>query len=71
MGSTKYKKADTRIIAATNRDLLDLVKQGKFREDLYYRLSVINIYLPALSERKEDIPILAHYFFGKVCKIEQ
>ncbi len=69
VGSTKYKKADTRIIVATNRDLLDLVKQGKFREDLYYRLSVINIYLPALSERGEDIPILAHYFLEKYAKL--
>jgi len=69
VGSTKYKKADTRIIVATNRDLLDLVKQGKFREDLYYRLSVINIYLPTLSERREDIPILAHYFLEKYAKL--
>ncbi len=69
VGSTKYKKADVRIIVATNRELLDLVKQGKFREDLYYRLSVINVQLPALRERREDIPILAHYFSEKYAKL--
>ena len=68
VGSTKNKRADTRIIAATNRDLLELVKQGRFREDLYYRLNVISIHLPPLRERREDIPILAHYFLEKYAK---
>ena len=51
-----------RIIAATNRNLKKLVSEGKFREDLYYRLNVINIHMPALRERKEDIPLLCKYF---------
>ncbi len=56
LGSTDPVKVDVRIMAATNADLSKLVKEGKFREDLYYRLNVINIALPPLRERKEDIP---------------
>ena len=56
LGSTDPIKVDVRILAATNADLHQLVKEGKFREDLYYRLNVINIALPPLRERKEDIP---------------
>jgi DNA-binding NtrC family response regulator len=57
-----------RILAATNSDLLRLVQDGKFREDLYYRLNVIAIHLPPLRERKGDIPLLADHFFKKYCE---
>jgi len=56
---------DVRVIAATNKELEDLIKAGRFREDLYYRLNVINITIPPLRERKEDIPELADYFLKK------
>ena len=62
LGSTKLKKIDVRIIATTNRNLEDLVKQGKFREDLFFRLNVFPIYLPPLAERKTDIPLIAEHF---------
>jgi len=59
---------DVRIIAATNCDLREMVDEGRFREDLYYRLHVINVYLPPLRERKEDIPLLAQHFLEKYGK---
>ena len=62
MGTTHLKKTDIRIIAATNRDLKKMVEEGKFREDLFYRLNVFPIDIPPLRERKEDIPKLAYYF---------
>ncbi|MBT4762776.1 MAG: sigma 54-interacting transcriptional regulator [Bdellovibrionaceae bacterium] len=65
VGSTEMKKVNVRIIAATNRNLKEMVEQGTFREDLYYRLNVINVAVPALRERKEDIPILAEFFLNK------
>jgi len=65
VGSADSVKVDVRIIAATHRDLPKLVKAGKFREDLFYRLNVINIPLPALRERVEDIPLLAAHFLEK------
>src|SRR5579864_7257300 len=68
LGATEPIRVDVRILAATNADLLQLVKEGKFREDLYYRLNVINIALPALRERREDIPLLADHFFTYYCR---
>ncbi len=65
VGGTKSISVDIRIIAATNRDLETLVKDGLFREDLYHRLNVVPITLPPLRERKEDIPVLSHYFLRK------
>ncbi len=62
VGDTKPTKVNVRIIAATNRDLKEEIKEGKFREDLYYRLNVFAIKLPSLKERKEDIPVLAENF---------
>jgi two-component system response regulator AtoC len=59
-------KLDARVISATNRSLMDLVKNGKFREDLYYRLKVMEIHVPALRERKEDIPLIAEYILDKI-----
>lgn len=64
LGDTKTTKVGIRIIAATNRDLTESIKQGLFREDLYYRLNVFTIYLPALKDRTEDIPELASYFLS-------
>jgi DNA-binding NtrC family response regulator len=68
LGSAETVKVDVRILAATNADLKKLVEEGRFREDLYYRLNVINISLPPLRERKEDIPPLVDYFFTKYCR---
>jgi two-component system, NtrC family, response regulator AtoC len=65
VGSTVSTKVDVRIIAATNRNLEQLVKEGKFRDDLFYRLKVVPITLPSLVERREDIPMLVHHFLQK------
>ncbi len=65
VGGTKDIKVDIRIIAATNKNLEDLIAEGKFREDLYYRLDVIPIHLPPLRDRPEDVPLLAHFFLQK------
>jgi transcriptional regulator with PAS, ATPase and Fis domain len=62
VGSSKVQKANVRVIAATNKDLLELTYQGKFRQDLYYRLSTVPIRVPALRDRQEDIPILFRKF---------
>ncbi|MGB6625672.1 MAG: sigma-54 dependent transcriptional regulator, partial [Candidatus Acidiferrales bacterium] len=65
VGSPEVKKVDVRIIAATNRDLRNEVLKGRFREDLFYRLNSLEIKVPGLSERREDIPILVRYFLKK------
>src|SRR5437763_13729542 len=62
VGSSKVQKTDVRVIAATNRDLLEHTQQGKFRQDLYYRLSTVPIRVPALRDRKEDVPLLFRKF---------
>ena len=68
VGSNKPIKVDVRILAATNENLADLVRKEKFREDLFYRLSVVPLNLPPLRERKEDIPFLIDHFINKYCK---
>ena len=68
LGSTKMIPIDVRIIAATNIDLRHAVTEKRFREDLYYRLNVLPIYIPSLRERKDDIPLLIEYFINKFCK---
>ncbi|MGQ9629729.1 MAG: sigma-54-dependent transcriptional regulator [bacterium] len=67
LGGKELIPVDVRIIAATNADLAKLVREGRFREDLYYRLNVVPIYVPPLRERREDIPLLAQYFLDLYC----
>lgn len=66
LGSHSQRKVNVRVITATNKDLKEAVKEGRFREDLYYRLSVGELYLPALRERPTDIPKLALHFLGRI-----
>lgn len=68
LGDSRPRKADIRIIAATNMELLNLINEGNFREDLYYRLNIVSIHIPPLRERKKDIPILVQYFLKKYCR---
>ena len=65
VGSTEPIKIDTRFVAATNRDIIKMVSEGRFRQDLYFRINVMNIYLPPLAKRRQDIPLLTHYFINK------
>ena len=65
LGSNKTINVDIRVISATNRNLLEMVKEGKFREDLFYRLNVVELHLPALRERRDDISLLAHHFLQR------
>ena len=67
VGGEKDIKVDCRILAATNKDLRTEISEGRFREDLFHRLAVIPIHVPSLNERKDDIPLLADYFLGKIC----
>jgi DNA-binding NtrC family response regulator len=70
LGSSETIHIDVRIIAATNVDLKELVKRGRFRQDLYYRLNVVPVHMPALRQRVNDIPSLVLHFLGKICKEE-
>jgi transcriptional regulator with PAS, ATPase and Fis domain len=67
VGGNKEILSDFRVISATNRDLKSMVEKGTFREDLYYRLNVVNIFVPPLRDRTEDIPLLVDYFIKKYC----
>src|SRR5213075_2443032 len=69
VGGNQPLKADVRLIAATNKDLMKLVSEGKFREDLYFRLNVVHVTMPPLRDRKEDIPLLVRGFLRHFCKI--
>ena len=65
LGATSPNKVDVRFIAATNRDVKDSIKGGQFREDLFFRLNVVSFFIPPLSERRDDIPLLSYYFLKK------
>ena len=71
VGGTVTYEVDVRIIAATNRDLWAMVQEGEFREDLYYRLDVVNIHIPPLRERTEDVPYLARHFIPQIREVTQ
>ncbi len=68
LGDSRPRKVDIRVVSATNADLLQMVRARTFREDLFYRINLITVHLPALRERREDIPLLVRYFADKQCK---
>src|SRR5207244_12456560 len=68
VGGSETIKVDIRVIAATNCDLPERIAQGRFREDLYYRLNVVPLEMPALRRRSGDIPLLARHFLEKICR---
>jgi PAS domain S-box-containing protein len=70
LGATETTKADVRVITATNRNLKEEVKEGRFREDLYYRINVVRLFIPPLKERKEDIPLLVEHFIDHFNRLE-
>jgi transcriptional regulator with PAS, ATPase and Fis domain len=69
VGGTEAIKVDVRLVAATNRNIQDTIKEGAFRQDLYFRLNVVSLRIPPLSERKDDIPLLSYYFLKKYAVI--
>src|SRR2546430_9585257 len=68
VGEARTIRVDTRVVAATNQLLEDEIEEGRFRDDLYYRLNVVPVYLPPLRERREDIPALARFFLHRYCE---
>ena len=70
LGSSETIKLDVRVVAACNVDLEERIRKGKFREDLFYRLNVVPIRMPALRERARDLPLLVAHFLDKVCAQE-
>ena len=71
LGSSETIRSDARVIAATNGDLARRIEQGRFREDLFYRLNVVPIRMPALRQRPGDVPVLARHFVEKICRQEE
>ncbi len=69
VGGTESLKVDVRFIAASNRDIHDAIKNGRFRQDLYFRLNVVSLHIPPLSERRDDIPLLSYYFLKKYAAV--
>ena len=67
VGGEQIVKVNVRVVSATNRDLGEMIREGKFREDLYYRLCVVPVRVPGLRERPQDIPALAEYFLTEFC----